>query len=212
MVFFPSVQQMKKGLPRDTSVPSINSPTPERRKLRRGETLESSGPFSICSSPEGSPKPGDQRDRERALSRSHTVDTVHPQSPQWGRDRRHTGEAEVKEDTHLAKDLSHADTPGEPLHTYAPDIHTPDASNTRTPDIPSNTQQTPSSDPSHTREDPSHTPSQVNGDKDRNGEGENVHTSPDTEVKSKRNCPETESPPKDMEDLVEELVEEIEVL
>ncbi|XP_070291406.1 ankyrin repeat domain-containing protein 27 isoform X4 [Salvelinus sp. IW2-2015] len=198
------VQQMKKGLPRDTSVPSIHSPTPERRKLRRGETLESSGPFSICSSPEGSPKPGDQRDRERALSRSHTVDTVHPQSPQWGRDRRHTGEAEANEDTRVAKDPS--DTPGEPLHTYTPDIHTPDMSNTRTPDIPSNTQQTPSSDLSHTREDPSHTPSQVNGEEKK------VHTSPDIEVKSKRNCPETESPPKDMEDLVEELVEEIEVL
>nr|XP_029490687.1 ankyrin repeat domain-containing protein 27-like isoform X1 [Oncorhynchus nerka]XP_029490690.1 ankyrin repeat domain-containing protein 27-like isoform X1 [Oncorhynchus nerka] len=202
------VQQMKKGLPRDTSVPSISSPTPERCKLRRGETLESSGPFSICSSPEGSPKPGDQRDRERALSRSHTVDTVHPQSPQWGRDRRRTREAEADEDTNIAKDPS--DTPGEPLHTYTPDIHTPDASSTRTPDIPSNTQQTPSSDPSHTREDPSHTPSQVNGD--RNGEEKNVHTSPDTEVESKRNCPETESPPKDMEDVVEELVEEIEVL
>ncbi|KAM9502392.1 ankyrin repeat domain-containing protein 27-like isoform 6-T6 [Salvelinus alpinus] len=198
------VQQMKKGLPRDTSVPSIHSPTPERRKLRRGETLESSGPFSICSSPEGSPKPGDQRDRERALSRSHTVDTVHPQSPQWGRDRRHTGEAEANEDTRVAKDPS--DTPGEPLRTYTPDIHTPDMSNTHTPDIPSNTQQTPSSDPSHTREDPSHTPSQVNGEEKK------VHTSPDIEVKSKRNCPETESPPKDMEDLVEELVEEIEVL
>ncbi|XP_020336752.1 ankyrin repeat domain-containing protein 27 isoform X3 [Oncorhynchus kisutch] len=204
------VQQMKKGLPRDTSVPSINSPTPERGKLRRGETLESSGPFSICSSPEGSPKPGDQRDRERALSRSHTVDTVHPQSPHWGRDRRHTGEAEANEDTNITKDPS--DTPGEPLHTCTPDIHTPDASSTRTPDIPSNTQQTLSSDPSHTREDPSHTPSQVNGDEDRNGEEKNVHTSPDTEVESKRNCPETEIPPKDMEDLVEELVEEIEVL
>ncbi|XP_064807433.1 ankyrin repeat domain-containing protein 27-like isoform X5 [Oncorhynchus masou masou] len=155
------VQQMKKGLPRDTSVPSIKSPTPERCKLRRGETLESSGPFSIYSSPEGSPKPGDQRDRERALSRSHTVDTVHPQSPQWGRDRRHTGEAEANEDT---------------------------------------------------REVPSHSPSQVNADEDRNGEEKNVHTSPDTEVASKRNCPETEGPPKDMEDLVEELVVEIEVL
>ncbi|CDQ60660.1 unnamed protein product [Oncorhynchus mykiss] len=200
------VQQMKKVLPRDTSVPSINSPTSERWKLRRGETLESGGPFSICSSPEGSPKPGDQRDRERALSRSHTLDTVHPQSPQWGRDRRHTGEAEANEDTNIAKDPS--DTPGEPLHTYTPDIHTPDPSSTRTPDIPSNTQQTPSSDLSHTHEVPSHTPCQVNGD--RNGEEKNVHTSPDTEVESKRNCPETESPPKDMEDLVEELVEEIE--
>jgi hypothetical protein len=79
-------------------------------------------------------------------------------------------------------------------------MHTPDVSSTRTPDISSNTQQTPS-------EDPSHTPSHVNGDEDRNGEEKNVHTSPDIEVESKRNCPETESPPKDMEDLVEELVE-----
>ncbi|KAM6973384.1 ankyrin repeat domain-containing protein 27 [Aplochiton taeniatus] len=41
------VQQMKRSLPRDKSVPSMHSPTftqekPERRRLRRGETLESS--------------------------------------------------------------------------------------------------------------------------------------------------------------------------
>lgn len=154
MVFFPSVQQMKKGLPRDTSVPSINSPTPERRKLRRGETLESSGPFSICSSPEGSPPPGYHRDKERVLSHCHTVDTEHPSFPQRARDLRHTGEVEV--DTHVAEDPS--DTPGEP------DIHTPDVSSTQlmtvqihthTANDPSNTLQTTSSDLSHT-------PSQVN--------------------------------------------------
>uniref|UniRef100_A0A8C7P6M1 VPS9 domain-containing protein n=1 Tax=Oncorhynchus mykiss TaxID=8022 RepID=A0A8C7P6M1_ONCMY len=115
------VQQMKKGLPRDTSVPSINSPTAQRRKLRRGVTLESSGPFSICSSPEGSPPPGYHRDSERVLSHCHTVDTEHPPFPQWARDLRHTGE--VKVDTHVAEDPS--DTPGEP------DIHTPDVSSTQ---------------------------------------------------------------------------------
>ncbi|KAJ8002843.1 hypothetical protein DPEC_G00163180 [Dallia pectoralis] len=79
------VQQMKKGHPRDSSVPSINSPTPERGRLNRGETVDSSRPFSISSSPEGSPQPGDHRDRKWALSRSHTVDTEHLSSPQWGR-------------------------------------------------------------------------------------------------------------------------------
>ncbi|CAB1322820.1 unnamed protein product [Coregonus sp. 'balchen'] len=195
------VQRMKKGLPRDTSVPSINSPTPERRKLRRGVTLESSGPFSIRSSPEGSPQPEDHRDRERVLSHCHTVDTEHPPF------RRHTGEAEVKVDTHVAEDPSHTDTPGEPEHTYTPDIHTPDVSNTHIADGPSNTQQTTSSDPSHT-------PSQVNGDEDKDGEGheKDVHTSPDTDVQSQRICPEAESPPTDMEELVEDLVEEMELL
>eukprot|EP00063_Salmo_salar_P006217 XP_013981052.1 PREDICTED: ankyrin repeat domain-containing protein 27 isoform X3 [Salmo salar] len=148
------VQQMKKGLPRDTSVPSINSPTAQRRKLRRGVTLESSGPFSICSSPEGSPPPGYHRDKERVLSHCHTVDTEHPSFPQRARDLRHTGEVEV--DTHVAEDPS--DTPGEP------DIHTPDVSSTQlmtvqihthTANDPSNTLQTTSSDLSHT-------PSQVN--------------------------------------------------
>ncbi|KAL0968593.1 hypothetical protein UPYG_G00268960 [Umbra pygmaea] len=75
------VQQMRTGLLRDNDVRSINSPSPDRRRLRRGETLESSGPFS--SSPERSPQPRDPQDRDWPLSRSHTVDTVHPSPPHW---------------------------------------------------------------------------------------------------------------------------------
>ncbi|XP_028970971.2 ankyrin repeat domain-containing protein 27 isoform X3 [Esox lucius] len=125
------VQQMKKGLPRDSSVPSVNSPTSDRRRLRRGETLGSSGPFSISSSPEGSPLPGAPRDKERTLSRSYTVDTEHLSSPQWGQGQR---QAEVREDTQVVKESSHIDASAEPVYTHT-DVHAPDASNTHSSDV-----------------------------------------------------------------------------
>ncbi|XP_067091480.1 ankyrin repeat domain-containing protein 27 [Osmerus mordax] len=185
------IQQMKKGLPRERSVPSLPSTARpqevdgrgERGRLRRGETLESCGPFSRS----GSPVQG-AGDRARPLGRCHTVDPERPPSPHWGvhacdplvQDWQTDGS---KVQTHAPEELSvmnpsseifhtnvtdspielcltdtpnepsHTDTPNEPSHTDTPN----EPSHTDTPNEPSHTD-TPN-EPSHTDtpNEPSHT-------------------------------------------------------
>ncbi|KAG9341997.1 hypothetical protein JZ751_018315 [Albula glossodonta] len=109
------VQLMKKGMPRDMSVPSFDSASfspppvcrPERGKLRRGETLERSGPFTpsqdVTDRPKTKEKPSP---RTKALNRRHTVAVKH--SP--------TTEEAVQEDCPMDMGDAHPIDPPNAVH------------------------------------------------------------------------------------------------
>ncbi|KAM4619223.1 ankyrin repeat domain-containing protein 27 isoform 2-T2 [Polymixia lowei] len=133
----PSVraQQVKKASP---GPPSTHSPTQgqvnvERRRLRRGETVETIGPS-------GSPNAG-PRARHRPLSRCHTLDPQRPLAP-WRAGEEQPDTASVSTHTStpdpdtphpdtLYPDTPHPDTPHP--DTLYPDMPHPD---TPYPDMP----------------------------------------------------------------------------
>ncbi|XP_029908912.1 ankyrin repeat domain-containing protein 27 isoform X2 [Myripristis murdjan] len=111
------VQQMKKG---SSSPPSLRSPTlsqvqhkmsPDRRRLRRGETVEVSG----CSGSLGA----GPRTRERPLARSHTLDSAEhtPDQP----DSTHTPDSTKHTSTPGDMNLTHPD--GDAAHVVCEDVN-----------------------------------------------------------------------------------------
>ncbi|XP_068579285.1 ankyrin repeat domain-containing protein 27 isoform X2 [Cebidichthys violaceus] len=115
------VQQMKKGSsgPPSRCSTSLNQGNPDRRRLRRGETVEVSSPSaSLDAGP---------RLRERPLGRCHTLDSgeqpLEPNATEYTPEERdHTGDARAesagaqtsRETPHSASPPSHADDPFEP--------------------------------------------------------------------------------------------------
>ncbi|XP_046889460.1 ankyrin repeat domain-containing protein 27 [Hypomesus transpacificus] len=216
------IQHMKKGLPRERSVPSLPSAARpqevdgrgERGKLRRGETLESCGPFSRS----GSPVQGARDragDRARPLGRCHTVDPEMPPSPHWGI---HAGDPFVQDwqtdggkvQTHTPEELSAMNPSSQILHTDVTDspielclTDTPnEPSFTDIPNQPSLTPNEPSLTDTPNEPSLTDTPNNMNGEGEEEGKEDVLLFSEHTDALPVWNW--QENPPKEKEDLVSE--------
>ncbi|KAI4799410.1 hypothetical protein KUCAC02_016944 [Chaenocephalus aceratus] len=132
------MNQMKKGSSRCS--PNLNPESPERRRLRRGETLEVSSPSASLD--------GGARIRERPLGRWHTLDSgEHTEE--------HTHTLNAPEHTQNAPEH----TQNAPEHTQNAPEHTQNAPE-HTLNAPEHTQNAPEhtqNAPEHTQNAPEHT-------------------------------------------------------